>query len=212
MDLSNKELKYFGELEWNTGAIQTSLFTLLFTDILVFIEKVQTQENEKRYLLKPLVYSLEKKQTFTPVVPTNCIYSLQPIQMDKRGFYIVVIINENNSSESQKSSSHQMLFNFTAKSGDERSRWLMHFKAVMNKKKRSSCEIGSQPQKFHNQQKASTVTKNSNCKAVTLANNSNSALNQNIDEIKGKYRKIKNEKSNFSFYFKIHQMSQPIIS
>ena len=129
-------MKYVGELDWKVGNSHTSLLTLLFTDILVFLEKIPTNDHEKqRYALKPLVYSLGKNQknTFTPVIPTICINSFR--EMDKRGFYLVVLIKEEeeNKTKKQKSSmaNNQMLFMLTAKSGDDKAKWLYHLQSVI---------------------------------------------------------------------------------
>jgi hypothetical protein len=118
-----------------TGSSQASYLVLLFSDILVFLEKVSSNENEKRYALKQLSFFLghEKKYcTFTPVVPINCILSLHQVESDKRGFYIVVIISENTHSQSFKhktSMTSQMLFMLTTKSGDDRAKWLSHLQS-----------------------------------------------------------------------------------
>ena len=133
MDISNRELKYYGDIELRTGTSQSSFLALLFTDILVFLEKVSSNENEKRYALKPLSFSLEKKHcTFTPIVPMHCIISLHQIENEKRGFYIVVIIPESTHSQSFKqktSMTSQMLFMLTTKSGDDRTKWLSHLQS-----------------------------------------------------------------------------------
>ncbi len=133
-------MKYVGELDWKVGNLHTPLLSLLFTDILVFLEKIPTNDHEKqRYALKPLVYSLGKNQknTFTPVIPTSCINSFR--EMEKRGFYLVVIIEEENKTKKQKSSnSNQMLFMLTAKSGDDRTKWLNHLQSVIGSKSNKS--------------------------------------------------------------------------
>jgi hypothetical protein len=59
--------------------------------------------------------------------------------MEKRGFYLVVIIEEENKTKKQKSSnSNQMLFMLTAKSGDDRTKWLNHLQAVIGSKSNKS--------------------------------------------------------------------------
>jgi hypothetical protein len=55
--------------------------------------------------------------------------------MEKRGFYLVVLIDEDNKPKKQKSSmTTQMLFMLTAKSGDERAKWLFHLQSVAGTK------------------------------------------------------------------------------
>lgn len=110
--------------------------TLLFTDILVFLEKIPTNDHEKqRYALKPLSYSLGKnRNVFTPVIPISCINSFR--EMEKRGFYLVVLITEDNNAKKQQKSltANQMLFMLTAKSGDDRAKWMFHLKSVIGMK------------------------------------------------------------------------------
>lgn len=113
------------------------LLALLFSDIIVFLEKNPSNDgtNEKRFALKPLIFSLDKKNcTFTPVVPLNFIISMHNIETDKRSFCLVVIIPENSHSQSfkQKSSmTSQMLFMLQAKSGDDKAKWISHLETII---------------------------------------------------------------------------------
>lgn len=55
---------------------------------------------------------------------------------DKRGLYIVVLIDDgdNKTKKQSKTMTTQMLFMLTAKSGDERTKWLHHLQAVLGNK------------------------------------------------------------------------------
>ncbi len=127
LDLRTRKLVYEGELEWSSnGSIKLMVF--LFEDILVFLEKERSNEEKRRYVLRPLLYTITKKMTFTPVVPIQCINSFSASH-EKRNFHIVVIMDKSQS----KSIEPQMLFMFTAKSGDERNKWIHHLQDLTGK-------------------------------------------------------------------------------
>lgn len=127
LDLRARKLVYEGELEWSSNG-SLKLMVFLFEDILVFLEKERSNEEKRRYVLRPLLYTITKKMTFTPVVPIQCINSFSASH-EKRNFHIVVIMDKSQS----KSIEPQMLFMFTAKSGDERNKWIHHLQELTGK-------------------------------------------------------------------------------
>ena len=120
LNLLSRKLVYEGELYWKLSNVK--LTALLFEDILVFLEKVNTEssnDDKRRYVLRPLIYIISKtKQMFTPVIPLSCINSFRSMY-DKRSFHIVAIINDSikSNKHSSKPIQTQMLFILIAKSG-----------------------------------------------------------------------------------------------
>ena len=137
LDLRSRKLIYEGELEWKMNGM-VKLHALLFEDILVFLERERTGDEKRRYILRPLFYTLNKtKQMFTPVIPLNCINSFSAMH-EKRNFHLVVIIDDNvkaktSNNKPDKVIQTQMLFIFFAKSGDERNKWISYLQELTGK-------------------------------------------------------------------------------
>lgn len=152
LNLLGRRLVYEGELDWKISNMNTfKLTALLFEDIFVFLEKVRgntsssnnesaSDEKPRRYLLRPLIYSISKtKQIFTPVIPLSCLNSFGSMP-DKRSFHLVAFIEEpfnksfgKHSLSSSKPIQTQILFILTTKSGDERNKWTAHLQEVTGK-------------------------------------------------------------------------------
>ncbi len=94
LGLLGRRLVYEGELDWRMSNLNTcELTALLFEDVFVFLERVREgaggDEKPRRYLLRPLVYSVSKaKQVFTPLIPLACLNSFGAMP-DKRSFHLV---------------------------------------------------------------------------------------------------------------------------
>lgn len=123
-------------MDCKIGDTNISFSALLFFDMLVFIDRISTDEHEpERYVLKPLTYKLkDKKFIFSPVIPVNCIYSCDKMERSKRDFYLVVILPNDNNAENKKIST-QLVFILTALSDADRDQWIFHLNKYTKIKK-----------------------------------------------------------------------------
>jgi hypothetical protein len=168
LDLRSRKLIYEGELEWKTNGIK--LMTLLFEDILVFLEFEREKANERRYVLRPLLYTINKsRHIFTPVIPLSCINSFAPMP-EKRNFHLVVIIGDDNLKLKHKAIQTQMLFILITKSGDERNKWIQNLQELTGKLSQADKQLNSIDLTLTNNQSSTTSL-------ISLATNQSNSSN-----------------------------------
>lgn len=126
--------------ECKIGDSYFSLMTVLFTDVLVFIEKLPTNKANKeaeRYALKPLKFKLkEKNSVFTPVLSIDIIHSFNEFDPFTRKFYLVASMpSECHMNDLCESPNNKFLLIFTTKEESHQNEWISRLYSLIPEKK-----------------------------------------------------------------------------